>query len=913
MKRNKLFWSFTAFLTLLLFNPISGQAVQGKTSNDTQNSSKSSQDLPVDYQIPVISGQKNTKSAEIKTKVKVYLPRQSSNEFYEDMSFQVNLGEYSENLTTKNTKIKMTDEANGEDISSFFPDPKFPTSTEGENVLKFSLPKSKLKELAKKVTDHDITMSVEITVPIASNESIKDTYNDGSKGFEVPIPVEHDTLGRNTGKSFVGMQVSADPVKNKEVKKGTSTDDLTAKDYVKNVESLYPEDEFTYSFKEKVDFTEIGTETVNIVVKSNNTDVEKVVPVDIEVVDPAKQTYFNLHPYSTFLNDIGEMYKGKALPDNFKGIIPLKFLGDKISDELLIKAAGETEYVKWDGQRATLTRGTELILNKVGNYKGEYIKAKVTVKYNDNRDNIVYLEAEQETLGKPPRSSLSFRTKVSSTSISLVDISLLDKDNNPLSLEKVIFPITKDGPANGSHLNVSSENINNVIVKGSGDESIESIFDNTNLLSSIINTQTGPFVENTFADVYDLYWKKGDLLYYTFNILYSGFSEIIAGVAINTDYNTSRVYGLFDKNAEIYLPVAYSSPSIVGKKNTETTEIESKVKLYLPRQSATRFYEDMSFQVNLSKYSEELTAQNTKITIKDEAKGQDLSSYFSAPTFSTSATGEKLLNFSLTKDILKNLADNVTDRDIVLDINITAPMELTESIKNIYDSTEQGFKVPVSVIHKPVVVDENTELLGGNTSTAIVGMHLSADAVKGKLVQRELSTDDLNAKEYVENVTSLFPNDEFTYSFKEKVEFKKTGPQVVNVVVKSNNTGAETVVPVEVTVIDNPLVFVTVTESIDLKQIKKTVVGEGQVGYSGPTDVNIEVNFSDPVKLNNSENDTVDLFVFNEGKTLVHPGEQLAMLNKTKKTATFSMNAPKEKFKKVDIYEGSMLVNFTIK
>lgn len=240
-------------------------------------------------------------------------------------------------------------------------------------------------------------------------------------------------------------------------------------------------------------------------------------------------------------------------------------------------------------------------------------------------------------------------------------------------------------------------------------------------------------------------------------------------------------------------------------------------------------------------------------------------------------------------------------------------MELTESIKNIYDSTEQGFKVPISVIHKQVVVDENTELLGGNTSTAIVGMHLSADAVKGKLVQRELSTDDLNAKEYVENVTSLFPNDEFTYSFKEKVEFKKTGPQVVNVVVKSNNTGAETVVPVEVTVIDNPLVFVTVTESIDLKQIKKTVVGEGQVGYSGPTDVNIEVNFSNLVKLNNSENDTVDLSVFNEGKTLVHPGEQLAMLNKTKKTATFSMNAPKEKFKKVDIYEGFMLVNFTIK
>lgn len=901
MKRNKLFWSLTAFLTILLFNPISGQAVQGKTSSNNQDSSKSSKDSPVDYQVPVISGQKNTESAEIKTKIKLYLPRQNSNEFYEDMSFQVNLSEYSKDLTAKNTKIKMTDEASGEDLSSYFPAPKFSTSVEGENLLKFSLSKSKLKELANKVTDHDIVMTVEIAAPMASDESIKEVYDSTEKGFKVPVPVNHETLGGNTSNAFVGMQLSADPVKDKEVQVGTTTDDLKAKDYVENVKSLYPDDEFTYSFKEKVEFTETGKQKVNVVVKSNNTDVEKVVSASVYANTKASSLFLK-HPYTTFVNKEGDFKYGKSLPDDMEGIIPLKYLGDKLSDNLYIKANKNSDYIKWDGKRLELSTQAELILEKVGVVKGEYIKAYLKFKYTSSSAVI---------LDKDNSQYLSFSTYYPEK-YSMFEITLLDKDNNPIDLKNVVLPIAKSGPAKGAHLNASESNLMNVIVPslGEGTELTDekSIYAKDILTASVL---TPSF--DTKRPLYDLYWSTDDSSSnYVFNLFYNQFSTISAGVAENSTPSTSRVYGFFDKTAPIYVPIDYSVPVIIGKRNTTTADIKSVVRLYLPSQSVDKFYKDMSFQVNLSEYSENLTSDNVSIKFSEESQGKDISSYFSAPTFSTSATGEQLLNFSLTPDKLKALAESEKDsvtgeikkRDFVVDIDISAPLDPSKLKKEIYDATNNEFKLPISVNH---------EELGGNSSEAYVGMHLSADAVKGIQSQRGMSTDDLNAEELIENVESLYPNDEFTYSFKEKVDFEVTGPQVVNVIVKSNNTGAEIVVPVKLTIVDNPLVFVTITESIDLKQVEKTVLGEGKVGYTGPAGVNIEVDFSDPVKLTSSEKDTVDLSIFNESKNLVRPGEQLAMLNKTKKSATFSMNAPKAKFKKVDIYEGSMLVNFTIK
>ncbi|WP_143140039.1 putative mucin/carbohydrate-binding domain-containing protein, partial [Enterococcus haemoperoxidus] len=174
---------------------------------------------------------------------------------------------------------------------------------------------------------------------------------------------------------------------------------------------------------------------------------------------------------------------------------------------------------------------------------------------------------------------------------------------------------------------------------------------------------------------------------------------------------------------------------------------------------------------------------------------------------------------------------------------------------------------------------------------------------------------ELNASDFVKDLKSILPFDTIeVVGFKGEKTFDTLGKTKIEVTIKSQATNVLADIEVEVTVVENPLTYITTTKSIELNKKGQVVQGSGAVSFTGKSDAKIQV-YTDPiVELKNSVGkNPVDLSIYKEGATKpIRSGELLTELTVANRATDFKLSAPENKFKNTDAYKGNMTIHFEV-
>ncbi|MDR0922699.1 MAG: hypothetical protein LBM95_10005 [Lactobacillales bacterium] len=343
--------------------------------------------------------------------------------------------------------------------------------------------------------------------------------------------------------------------------------------------------------------------------------------------------------------------------------------------------------------------------------------------------------------------------------------------------------------------------------------------------------------------------------------------------------------------------VDYPPGSIKGNIDTKGEKISVSLKQFLPKQIFTDSYEDLSWTIDLSKYAIDLSDENVTVSSSEQMLEEVISKTYS------NLNNSKQLLMKLSKEDLQQFSEENGDKEVTF--NIEVPLVTTnKTLLDLYNSDNENFEIPVSLYNGKDLVSK---------TVASVTMQPPTGEGIDTVVKRVSSTKDLDASKLVTNLKSMLVFDTVeVLGFDEEKVFDDPGMTSVNVNIRSKATGVESKVKVTITIIEEPLAYVSVPENISLEKRDKMVQGIGKVSYNGVSDVDIQVDTMNVLPLESREGDKIDLQVYKSNQIPLKELEHLTVLSKKNTSYDFFLKAPKENFKKVDIYKGVIMINFEL-
>lgn len=574
---------------------------------------------------------------------------------------------------------------------------------------------------------------------------------------------------------------------------------------------------------------------------------------------------------TTVVDENGVPISEKTLnPDDLKKLIVLRYFGTDLLGDITIRDHKQN-ILPWDGkEKIHFYTNYSVTIKNAGYYQGKPISLEViSTGYADlypmsSSSSALYFSGTNTSIG------YSFTNKI------------LNENGQEIPEKlNILFPLGKTGPSQGTKLVIESPQIKNVIVDDSP------IYNSSDILVDHVN------------NIYTLTWNKNlTTNNYDFSVLLGQTNEFKSGIGDPGGY--FRTYSILNKNAEIVIPLDYPEPFLIGKEDGTGKKIKAEVTQFLPKQSFTKFYKEVTWALDLANYSKLLDESDVLLS---SANG-DLAKKI-AKSIVTKDDGGKVVVFKLSKDDVEKWSQENGDTEFKLSIEVPFNVE-TKDILPVYNKETQNFDIPLTL------TDETGDTVL-SSSTAYTKMQAPTGKGIPVTVDRDTSTTDLNAADLVTDLNSMLKFDTVeVVGFKENKTFERPGPTTVEVVIRSKETGITSLVPINVTVTEAPLVYVTASEKIELKQVKTFVRGSGNVSYTGYTEANIKVRTANSIKLTGQEGDNVDLEVFKADNTRLKTGEDLTTLNHQQRSYDFALQAPKDSFKKVDLYKGSMMLYFEL-
>ncbi|MDR0922702.1 MAG: hypothetical protein LBM95_10020 [Lactobacillales bacterium] len=345
------------------------------------------------------------------------------------------------------------------------------------------------------------------------------------------------------------------------------------------------------------------------------------------------------------------------------------------------------------------------------------------------------------------------------------------------------------------------------------------------------------------------------------------------------------------------LPIPYPTPQIFEGKDESGKNITFLFKQSLPKQPSPNYYRDLIWRFNYKNYSVGLTEDTVVInSLTGNLDKSLIRSYLNQKDF-------KQLLLRLKKEDIEKFSEKNGNSEALFVIK--APLDIDNpNLINVYNPSTQNFEIPLTLSNETGVV---------GSCTSFVKMQPPTGKALTKTVNKGTSTKDLKPNELVTELKSMLSFDSvIAVGFDKDKTFDTVGNTSVNVLIRSKLTSLETVINVPISVVENPLAYITVPKSVELEKENNIVHGLGTINYTGMADVNIQVNTINVLPITSRESNKVDLQVYKSNQLPLKDGEPLAILSQKNNSCKFHLKAPKENFKKVDIYKGAMLINFEL-
>ncbi|WP_086314456.1 hypothetical protein A5821_002027 [Enterococcus sp. 7F3_DIV0205] len=400
---------------------------------------------------------------------------------------------------------------------------------------------------------------------------------------------------------------------------------------------------------------------------------------------------------------------------------------------------------------------------------------------------------------------------------------------------------------------------------------------------------------------------------YSYNIIYSGTENIYVGKRIPSLATTLDMFASYEK---MLIERGFVPTSILGTKQ-KTMKIAGTLFQVVPEQPAASLYKEMSVYFKIEGLARKLTRADLKLRNNDT--GQDYTTH-------PSLVGQELEYDEVTKTYKltfpKEFTQGVitsTSGDINLAIDFEGPAISDSSVMAYYkgngDPSTPSFQFPIETWNSDTLVSTNESVHG---YTEIEMQAPTGTPAVGQTVAYKSTSDAIKdtTRFFKDDVKSMLDFDEVEVLFAENYTFDTLGFQLpFNFLLKSKVTGVVSQpIQVKIDVIENPMAFVTVPDEIKLNKTNQLVAGEGKIAYTGPYNVNIDVETEPTVELKSlKEQASTNLNVFKKDDTLLKSGEILTTLNQTNTEYMFKLKANAKDFTKVDIYEGLLNFNFTVK
>ncbi|WP_430602804.1 hypothetical protein IGJ02_000112 [Enterococcus sp. DIV0724b] len=675
------------------------------------------------------------------------------------------------------------------------------------------------------------------------------------------------------------------------VSAGSSTAELSADKLVTDLKSDLEFDEVNVlGVEEFKKFDQVGDTKIAVMIQSEETQRKSRISIPIKV-EKAKSNFYTSE-LTTIMNEEGDYKSGKPIEEELlRDTVVLQYLGKSFLDDVTFTKEGR--FVSWKslgGEEVKLAYYDSIEIKNVAYKDGEYLNLYVNIRTKDgvyipkfyNKPFFEFASSAAPIYpGVPAAPGKPFLLEV------MVGTAL----NHTLEGVNIIFPIVKENPDLESSLDFSLDSLQNIAVVD------DDIFKK--------DLEANTFTSGT-KEYYKLFWPKKNMAYnpYVFTLLYKNMS-FQWGKAMQFgifDVPRRRIFGILDTTAKINVPVKYQKAEIEGKINQTNGKIEAELHQFLPKQGSSKYYEPLSLDINLSKYAGKLDEANTKIKITDDKTNNDWSKNAEV-TYSTTENGEQVAHLNVSKDLLEQLGKETGAA--IINIAVEAPLSLDAALMDVYDASNLMFKIPVNVSNERGI------------SESVSSVQMPKPTAQGvpQMVELGTTVSDLNASDFVKDLKSILPFDTIeVVGFKGEKVFDKLGKTTVEVTIKSKATNALADIEVEVTVVENPLAYITTNKSIELKNEGQSVEGSGAVSFTGQSDARIQVYTEPVVQLKNSDDkNLVDLNVRRKGSMKpLKSGELLAELTPANRSSDFKLSAPESKFKNTDVYKGNMTIHFEV-
>lgn len=400
---------------------------------------------------------------------------------------------------------------------------------------------------------------------------------------------------------------------------------------------------------------------------------------------------------------------------------------------------------------------------------------------------------------------------------------------------------------------------------------------------------------------------------YRYNIIYTGTENIYVGKRIPSFATSLELFASYEK---LLIERGFVPTSIRGTKQ-KTMKVAATLLQILPEQPTPAMYKEVSIYFKVEGLARQLTRADLKL--KNNDSGLDYTNH-------PSLVGQELEYDAVTKTYKltfpREFTQGVittTSGDINLAIEFEGPAISDSSIMSYFKgedvSPTPSFQFPIETWNSDTLISSNVSVHG---FTEIEMQAPTGTPAVGQTVAYQSTSDAIKdtARFFKDDVKSMLDFDEVEVLFAENYTFDTLGFQLpFNFLLKSKVTGVVSQpIQVKIDVIENPMAFVTVTDEIKLNKTNQLVAGEGKIAYTGPYNVKIDVETEPTVELKSlKEQASTNLNVFKKDDILLKTGEILTTLSQTNTEYMFKLKANAKDFTKVDIYEGILNFNFTVK
>lgn len=862
--------------------------------------------------VPTFEEETTTDSMNLKVKIHQVLSLQNQEKNLEPLTFTVDLGTYTEKLTEQNVQFKLIDHQTGIDLSDLISFPTVNQGTDQHSTLQFHLSSEQLNSILKK--DGQVEqLDLELTVPLnVTDEKLMTVYNAATQQFDLPVSVEN-SVGKTEAVAKVAAPIPTGTPVSQAASVGTTTEQLDATDCVTDLHSALGFDKVkVVGFKEKVSFDTVGNQNVTVLVESEKTGKQAEIPVPITVSEDAEPVPtassasgvpFKDYDKTTIVDSNGNYVGGKEMPDTSNAIF-LNFTGKSFVENVYKHYRGnspDTYYRIWNQTSDTsdywvnykeflldnTSKYDSVLIDKVGIYKGKAVKLRMEIDERVGGKATVRHLPPDPSIGIP--ANILIKRPEGNYNPVVTTFTFLDSNDQPIYGADIVIPILR--------------------INAKANVDFRLIFNNANSIENYIVSDTSKLLKNNKDTITNV--DNREKIFFDINDFKST-SGVTVFIKTKSDKQSTFSF-FFDnwrqgfsiyKNPAYYLvpfKINLPAPNIDGITNKETMNLQADIEQYVPKQSASSFYDDLDFTVNLNKYVDKNKINANSITLSDKITGESFDALtndnIQVKDLSDGSTG---LTIHLPASQLKNMIEQ-TKQSITLNFKLDIPLDTNdEKLLNVYNKDTQQFSFPVSV-------NNGTN---SSESTAYVVMQKPTGSAIFKTSSMGLSTDDLNPADYIKELHSVLGFDKVKIiGFKEKVVFDTTGIKKTIVLIESEKTGVQGEVAVPIRIINDPLMLISVPKTIELEDEGKEAVGNGEISYQGKGTTRIKVDVPNPVELKCND-DVVTLDVYNEKEKYVKTGDLLTELSSETNKTKFSLKTKKQAFQKRGKYKGTMTFRF---